>query len=73
PIYQSAISFMAGYWLRSLMIYQSNSQLETQPPLGYGKEGAKPFDLTMLVKFSMHQESKKTQKLVSRIFRKYYF
>ncbi|EAJ7217486.1 type IV secretory system conjugative DNA transfer family protein [Campylobacter jejuni] len=41
PIYQSAISFMAGYWLRSLMIYQSNSQLETQPPLGYGKEGAK--------------------------------
>ncbi|PHY92187.1 type IV secretory system conjugative DNA transfer family protein, partial [Campylobacter vulpis] len=41
PIYQSAVSFMAGYWLRSLMIYQSNSQLETQQPLGYGKEGAK--------------------------------
>ena len=41
PIYQSAISFMAGYRLRSLMIYQSNSQLETQPPLGYGQEGAK--------------------------------
>lgn len=41
PIYQSAISFMAGYCLRSLMIYQSNSQLETPQPLGYGKEGAK--------------------------------
>ena len=40
-ILQTAISFIAGYWLRFLMIYQSNSQLETPPPLGYGKEGAK--------------------------------
>ena len=40
-IYLKGISFIAGYNLRSLMIYQSNSQLETPPPDGYGKEGAK--------------------------------
>lgn len=40
-ILQTSVSFIAGYNLRLLMIYQSKSQLETQPPLGYGKEGAK--------------------------------
>lgn len=40
-ILQTSVSFIAGYNLRLLMIYQSNSQLETPPPLGYGKEGAK--------------------------------
>ncbi|OCR84553.1 type IV secretory system conjugative DNA transfer family protein, partial [Campylobacter fetus] len=41
PILQTAISFIAGFNLRLLMIYQSLSQLETPAPLGYGKEGAK--------------------------------
>jgi len=40
-VYQKGVSFIAGYNLRSLMIYQSNSQLESPPPVGYGKEGAK--------------------------------
>jgi len=40
-IYLKSISFIAGYWLRSLMIYHSNSQIETNPPDGYGREGAK--------------------------------
>lgn len=40
-ILQTSVSFIAGYNLRLLTIYQSLSQLETQPPLGYGKEGAK--------------------------------
>ena len=40
PTYQKGISFIAGYWLRSVMIYQSQSQLEDRPPIGYGKEGA---------------------------------
>lgn len=40
-IYQTSISFIAGYWLRSLMIYQSKSQLRDEPPLGYGQQGAK--------------------------------
>lgn len=40
-IYQNSVSFMAGYWLRSLMIYQSKSQLRDEPPLGYGMQGAK--------------------------------
>ena len=40
-IYLKSISFIAGYWLRSLMIYQSNSQLEANQPDGYGREGAK--------------------------------
>ena len=40
-ILQTLVSFIAGYNLRLLTIYQSLSQLETPPPLGYGKEGAK--------------------------------
>ena len=40
-IYQTAIAFIAGYWLRSLMIYQSKSQLKDEPPLGYGHQGSK--------------------------------
>jgi virD4 protein len=39
--YLKGISFIAGYGLRSVMIYQSNSQLETNQPDGYGREGAK--------------------------------
>lgn len=38
--YLKGISFIAGYWLRSVMIYQAQSQLEDQPPKGYGKQGA---------------------------------
>ena len=38
--YQKGISFIAGYGLRSVMIYQSQSQLEERTPLGYGREGA---------------------------------
>ncbi|MCR8689725.1 MULTISPECIES: type IV secretory system conjugative DNA transfer family protein [Campylobacter] len=39
--YLKGISFIAGYGLRSVMIYQSNSQLETPEPNGYGRDGAK--------------------------------
>jgi len=38
--YHKGISFIAGYWLRSLVIYQSQSQLEEAVPKGYGREGA---------------------------------
>lgn len=41
PIYLKSVSFIAGYWLRSLMIYQNISQLEQAMPDGYGKEGAR--------------------------------
>lgn len=41
PIYLKSVSFIAGYWLRSLMIYQNVSQLEQANPEGYGKEGAR--------------------------------
>lgn len=41
PMYLKAISFMAGYYFRSLMIYQSGSQIEAPQPDGYGREGAK--------------------------------
>lgn len=41
PIYLKSVSFIAGYWLRSLMIYQNVSQLEQAMPEGYGKEGAR--------------------------------
>lgn len=39
-ILQKGVSFIAGYNLRLLMIYQSRSQLETPAPDGYGREGA---------------------------------
>ena len=41
PILQKAVSFIAGYNLRLMMIFQSISQLETPAPDGYGREGAK--------------------------------
>ncbi|MDR1976551.1 MAG: type IV secretory system conjugative DNA transfer family protein [Campylobacteraceae bacterium] len=40
-ILQKAVSFIAGYNLRFLIIFQSISQLETKRPDGYDKEGAK--------------------------------
>jgi type IV secretion system protein VirD4 len=40
-ILQKAVSFIAGYNLRFLVIFQSISQLETKRPDGYDKEGAK--------------------------------
>ncbi len=41
PILQKGVSFIAGYNLRLMTIFQSISQLETSVPDGYGKEGAK--------------------------------
>lgn len=40
-ILQKSVSYMAGYGLKMLTIFQSTSQLENHPPEGYGKEGAK--------------------------------
>ena len=39
--YESSISFMAGYYFTSLRIYQTNAQLNDEPPTGYGVNGAK--------------------------------
>ncbi|HEN3303477.1 TPA: type IV secretory system conjugative DNA transfer family protein [Yersinia enterocolitica] len=39
-VYQSSVAYMAGYYLRSLIIYQSDAQLSERPPLGYGDKGA---------------------------------
>jgi len=40
-ILQKSVSFIAGYNLRLLTIFQDISQLENNPNNGYGKEGAK--------------------------------
>lgn len=40
-IYLKSIAFIAGYNLRSVMIYQNTSQLEIAQPDGYGQHGAK--------------------------------
>ncbi|HEM7189729.1 TPA: type IV secretory system conjugative DNA transfer family protein [Providencia rettgeri] len=37
--YQVSVGFMAGYNMRSLIIYQTDAQLFDEPPLGYGKNG----------------------------------
>lgn len=41
PILKTAVSFIAGYKLRVMMIFQAISQLEDAPPNGYGREGSK--------------------------------
>ena len=38
--YQVAIAYMAGYNIRSLIIYQNQTQLAENPPLGYGDKGS---------------------------------
>lgn len=38
--YQVAIAYMAGYNIRSLIIYQNRTQLGENPPLGYGDKGS---------------------------------
>lgn len=38
--YQVAIAYMAGYNIRSLIIYQNRTQLGEDPPLGYGDKGS---------------------------------
>ena len=58
PIYLKSIAFIAGYWLRSLIAYQSDSQIEAPQPEGYGKEGAKTLLKIMLAKFTMPPKKK---------------
>ncbi|MDG6896493.1 conjugal transfer protein TraG [Actinobacillus delphinicola] len=38
--YQVSLTYMAGYNIRSLIIYQNNTQLAEDPPLGYGNKGS---------------------------------
>ncbi len=40
-VLDKANSYIAGYWLRLLVIIQNSAQLECDPPRGYGKEGAR--------------------------------
>jgi len=40
PILKKGVSYIAGYGLRIMIIFQAISQLETPVPDGYGKEGA---------------------------------
>ena len=47
PILKKGVSFIAGYSLRFIMIFQALSQLEDSPPDGYGKEGAKTLTKNM--------------------------
>lgn len=39
--YQTSLTYMAGYDIRSLIIYQNETQLSETPPLGYGDKGMK--------------------------------
>lgn len=38
--YQVSITYLAGYNIRSLIIYQNSTQLSENPPLGYGDKGS---------------------------------
>lgn len=38
--YQLSITYLAGYNIRSLIIYQNKTQLSENPPLGYGDKGS---------------------------------
>lgn len=39
-IFVKGVGYMAGYNMRMVMIYQNDAQLESAPPLGYGREAA---------------------------------
>jgi len=41
PMIESAISFIRGYWMRILAVFQSTGQIMDSPPRGYGIHGAK--------------------------------
>lgn len=41
PVLLKGVAYVAGYNLRLLTIFQTDSQLEAPPPEGYGREGAK--------------------------------
>lgn len=40
-ILDKANAYIAGYWLRLLIIIQNSAQVEAEPPRGYGREGAR--------------------------------
>lgn len=68
PILKKGVSYIAGYHLRILMIFQALSQLEANAPDGYGKDGANTLLQNMGVKlYYTPNEFEEAQKISKRL------
>ena len=68
PILKKGVSYIAGYNLRILMIFQALSQLEANAPDGYGKEGANTLLQNMGVKmYFTPNEFEESEKISKRL------
>lgn len=67
PILQKAVSYIAGYNIRLLTVFQSISQLETLPPEGYGLNGAKTLLNNHAIKIFYAPEQEEAEKLSKRL------
>lgn len=68
PILKKGVSYIAGYHLRILMIFQALSQLEAQKPDGYGKDGANTLLQNMGVKiYYTPNEFEEAEKISKRL------
>lgn len=68
PILKKGVSYIAGFHLRILMIFQAISQLEANVPDGYGKEGANTLLQNMGVKiYYTPNEFEEAEKISKRL------
>ena len=68
PILKKGVSYIAGFHLRILMIFQALSQLEAQKPDGYGKDGANTLLQNMGVKiYYTPNEFEEAEKISKRL------
>lgn len=64
--YQTAVGYMAGYGLRSLIIYQNKTQLAENQPLGYGDKGAETLLENHACQVFFRPKSEKTAEEISK-------
>lgn len=67
PILQKSISYIRGYALRLVTIFQNISQIQDERPTGYGKEGAKTLLSNHGCKVYFAQEENEDAEMVSKL------
>jgi type IV secretion system protein VirD4 len=67
PILQKSVSYIRGYALRLVTIFQNISQIQDARPTGYGKEGAKTLLANHGCKVYFAQEENEDAEMVSKL------
>ena len=67
PILQKSVSYIRGYALRLVTIFQNISQIQDARPNGYGREGAKTLLSNHACKVYFAQEESEDAELVSKL------